>query len=202
MPEPPPSWITLRSSLFEARIDPKGAQLSLLRDARGRDYLWHGDPGIWAGRAPILFPIVGALNGGQFRIGNRRFDLARHGFARGSDFAVVDTTPTSAVFRLTSSTNTLALYPFPFQLDIEYRIDGATLSVMASIRNEGSERMPASLGYHPGFLWPLPFGQPRATHYIEFEHDEPAPIRRINAQGSAVTAKRTNSRCWSKTATG
>lgn len=176
-------WVTLRSPLLEARIDPKGAQLSSLRDAQGRDFLWHGDPAIWAGRAPILFPVVGALNGGHFRLGSRHFPLARHGFARGSDFEVVNATPTAAVLRLTSSPNTLALYPFAFELDIEYRIDGSTLSVMASIRNEGSERMPASLGYHPGFLWPLPSGQPRAAHCIEFEHEEPAPIRRIDAQG-------------------
>jgi galactose mutarotase-like enzyme len=179
----PQPWITLRSPLLEARIDPKGAQLSSLSDAQGRDYLWNGDPGVWAGRAPILFPIVGALQGGQYRIGNRHYSLSRHGFARGSDFAVVNTTPTTAVFRLNSSASTLALYPFPFQLDIEYRIEGSTLSVIGSLRNEGSDRMPASLGYHPGFLWPLAVGQPRAMHSIEFEHEEPAPIRRIDAQG-------------------
>jgi galactose mutarotase-like enzyme len=31
--------------------------------------------------------------------------------------------------------------------------------------------------------WPLPFGQPRAAHFIEFENAEPAPIRRLDAAG-------------------
>ena len=43
--------------------------------------------------------------------------------------------------------------------------------------------MPASLGFHPGFSWPLPSGNARSKHFIEFEHEEPAPIRRIDAQG-------------------
>ncbi len=43
--------------------------------------------------------------------------------------------------------------------------------------------MPASFGYHPGFRWPLPFGQPRARHFIEFEREEPAAVRRIDAAG-------------------
>ncbi|MEQ1580791.1 MAG: aldose 1-epimerase family protein [Steroidobacteraceae bacterium] len=176
------NWISLRSSALEVKVDPQGAQLSSLRDAQGREYLWHGDPAIWAGRAPILFPIVGALNDGQFRHGGRRYRLGRHGFARGSLFALVNSSPTSAVFRRQSTADTLAVYPFPFRLDIEYQLEGHTLAITASVCNDGDERMPASLGFHPGFLWPLPDCQ-RAGHSIEFDDEEPAPIRRIDAQG-------------------
>ena len=56
-------WVALESDALSAAIDPQGAQLSLLRDAAGRDLLWDGDPAIWKGRAPLLFPIVGALCG-------------------------------------------------------------------------------------------------------------------------------------------
>jgi galactose mutarotase-like enzyme len=43
--------------------------------------------------------------------------------------------------------------------------------------------MPASCGYHPGFRWPLPYGEPRALHFIQFASEEPGPVRRIDAQG-------------------
>ncbi len=175
-------WIALRSPELVVHIDPQGAQLSSLRDSRGCEYLWHGDPAFWAGRAPILFPVVGALNGGQYRIGTRRFHLGRHGFARGSLFALLDSSPTTAVFRLQSTADTLAVYPFPFRLDIDYRLEGHTLAITAFVFNAGDQRMPASLGYHPGFLWPLP-NCDRADHYIEFHNEEPAQIRRIDAQG-------------------
>jgi galactose mutarotase-like enzyme len=43
--------------------------------------------------------------------------------------------------------------------------------------------MPASFGYHPAFRWPLPYGEARAAHRIEFASDEPSPVRRLDANG-------------------
>jgi galactose mutarotase-like enzyme len=57
------------------------------------------------------------------------------------------------------------------------------LSVSTAVRNLGDTDMLASFGYHPGFRWPLPFGPPRAAHFIEFETDEPDDVRRIDAAG-------------------
>jgi galactose mutarotase-like enzyme len=51
------------------------------------------------------------------------------------------------------------------------------------VKNAGDAVMPASFGYHPGFRWPLPFGRARASHFIEFANDEPAPMRRLDADG-------------------
>jgi galactose mutarotase-like enzyme len=179
----PGSWIKVRSAALTAEINPLGAQLSILRDRDGRDLLWNGDAAVWAGRAPILFPIVGSLAGGTYRLGSRSFALSRHGFARGKPFEVLATTGSSASFRLRADESTLAVYPFPFELEVSYVLASATLSVTASVRNTGSEPLPASLGFHPALLWPLPYGGPRTAHFIEFEADEPAPIRRIDADG-------------------
>jgi len=165
-----------------AEIDPQGAQLSTLRDGT-LDLLWDGNPALWTGRAPILFPIVGALVGGSYRLGTETYHLSRHGFARGKAFSIVNTTPSSALFRLSVDDATLQAYPFHFELDVQFAIDDATLSVTTTVRNKGNEPMPASVGYHPGFRWPLPYGQPRASHFIEFEADEPEPVRRIGTDG-------------------
>jgi galactose mutarotase-like enzyme len=177
------SWVKVRSAALSAEINPLGAQLSILRDRDARDLLWNGEAAVWASRAPILFPIVGSLAGGRYRLGHRSFALSRHGFARGKLFEVVATTPSSATFRLRADDSTLAVYPFPFELDVSYVLASSTLSVTALVRNTGNEPMPASLGFHPGLRWPLPYGATRGEHFIEFEADEPAPIRRINAEG-------------------
>jgi galactose mutarotase-like enzyme len=84
---------------------------------------------------------------------------------------------------LRADDSTLAVYPFPFELEVSYVLASSTLSVTASVRNTGSEALPASLGFHPALLWPLPYGAPRTAHFIEFEADEPAPVRRIDAEG-------------------
>jgi galactose mutarotase-like enzyme len=176
-------WIALRSTRLSAEINPLGAQLSVLRDPAGRDLLWDGDPAVWAGRAPILFPIVGTLAGGRYRVGSRTYQLPRHGFARGKPFEVLATTSSQADFRLQADESTLQVYPFHFQLDVRFELNEATVVVTSTVRNLGREDMPASIGYHPGFRWPLPYGQPRAAHFIEFAQDEGPSIRRLDAQG-------------------
>jgi galactose mutarotase-like enzyme len=176
-------WVQLSSTDLHVEVNPLGAQLSVLRDRAGRDWLWDGNASIWAGRAPILFPTVGEVAGGSYRLGAQSYRLGRHGFARGKLFEVVSTTAAQATFRLKTDPTTLEIYPFPFEFDVRFEVSGPKLSVTASVRNPGSANMPASVGFHPAFRWPLPFGRARAAHFIEFEQDEPAPIRRLTSAG-------------------
>jgi galactose mutarotase-like enzyme len=175
--------VSLSSRELTAEINPFGAQLSTLRDGAGRDLLWGGDPSFWAGRAPLLFPIVGALAGNSYRLGSDIYHLPRHGFARSKLFEIVDSTSATATFRLKADEASLRVYPFRFELDVRFALDGPTLSVTMCARNSGDEDMPASFGYHPAFRWPLPFGQARAAHFIEFSAEESAAIRRLDAAG-------------------
>lgn len=177
------AWLRLHSDSLTAAIDPQGAQLSMLRDAAGQDLLWDGDPKFWNGRAPVLFPIVGTLNGGHYRWRGRRYALSRHGFARGRGFKVLHEDAHNAVLRLQADADTNAVYPFRFELDLAFRLAGNALSIEAIVRNTDDQPMPASVGFHPAFRWPLPGGPPRGRQFIEFEHDEPAPIRRLDANG-------------------
>ncbi len=183
MSNPRSAWISLNSGDLTAEIDPLGAQLSILKDRTGRDLLWNGNASIWTGRAPLLFPIVGALVEGTYRLGSELHHLSRHGFARGSPFQLIDLGRASAAFRLNSDDGLFERYPFHFELDVHYRLEGSTLSTTALIRNLGAEDMPASFGFHPGFNWPLPFGHARSSHFIEFEVDEPSPVRRLDHDG-------------------
>ncbi len=183
MPEPHSSWVSLSSAELHAQIDPLGAQLSILQDREGRDLLWSGDPAVWAGRAPLLFPIVGELAGGRYRIGSNEYPLSRHGFARRRQFSVLTATADEALFRLVADEATLQVYPFRFELDVRFSLQGAALNVATSVRNLGTGVLLASFGYHPALRWPLPFGGARAEHFIEFAVDEPAPVRRLDGAG-------------------
>jgi galactose mutarotase-like enzyme len=185
------AWIPVSSAELSAAIDPMGAQLSVLRDRDGRDLLWDGDPAIWAGRAPLLFPTVGNLAAGSYRLGSKTYHLPRHGFARTKPFEVVETTAAGATFRLKADEETLRVYPFRFELDVSFAIDGPSLLVTMTARNAGDADMPASFGYHPAFRWPLPYQQPRAAHFLEFAQSEPAPIKRLNTDGLLEAAGRT-----------
>jgi len=178
------SHVHIRSEGLSAEIDPFGAQLFALRDADGKDLLWDGDPTFWTGRAPVLFPIVGALNGDRYRLGEREFSLPKHGFARHRLFEIVEASVDRAVFRLRWDEETLAVYPFQFELDLAFALTGASLTITATVRNlDPDASMPASFGFHPALRRPLPYGQPRADHALVFEHDELAPIRRVDTDG-------------------
>lgn len=170
--------VTISSPQLRAEVSADGAELVRLQDGQGRDWLWDGDPAFWTGRSPLLFPIVGRVRNDRIRVDGLEYELPRHGFARTSRFEIEEAAPTQCRLRLRSSEATLQRYPFPFQLDMIYSVEGAGLSITAAVTNIGSSGMPASFGFHPAFRWPLPYDAPREVHEIRLEQEETAPIRR------------------------
>ncbi|KPF91710.1 aldose epimerase [Novosphingobium sp. AAP83] len=177
--------IAITNGELTARINPLGAELWSLTDGDAREYLTDADPAFWGGHAPLLFPIVGSLNGDVLRLDRREYALPRHGFARRSMFAPVHVEGAEARFRLTDSPDTRKVYPFGFVLEMAYRLDGMTLVMEASVTNPNGEALPFNFGYHPAFAWPLPGGADKAAHKLVFEKAEPQDVRRV-ASGTGV----------------
>ncbi len=142
-----------------------------------------GDPAYWSGRAPLLFPIVGRLNEDRLRLGGTNYTMLKHGFARKSDFTLIEQSGDAVRFRLTDSTETRAQYPFAFELDAHFCVDDKTLHMSVTVRNTGDTDLPFSFGYHPAFAWPVPGGGARADHQMHFEADEPAALSRLTLDG-------------------
>lgn len=176
------SCVEIAGTGLRARIDPLGAELVSLRDADGRELMTDADPAFWTGHAPLLFPVVGRLNGDVLRIDGAEHLMKQHGFARRSTFALVEHDAAHTTFLLEDSAETRAAYPRAFTLRVTYAITGASLSITAEIANRETKRsLPASFGFHPAFAWPLPYGHPRGDHRIAFEADEPAALRALSA---------------------
>lgn len=175
--------IEIASDRLTAAINPFGAELSSLRDGKGRELMTDADPAFWAGRAPLLFPIVGRLADDKYRVDGNEYPLPQHGFARRQTFDLVEQAPDRAVFRLTDNEATRAVYPFAFALDAAFALAGATLAMDITVTNTGDRDMPASFGFHPAFAWPLPYGRARADHRIVFEKPEPAELSAIVVGG-------------------
>jgi galactose mutarotase-like enzyme len=172
-------FIEIASDVLTASINPHGAELSHLRDAHGRELMTDADPAFWAGRAPLLFPIVGRLMDDRYRLDGQEYALPQHGFARRQRFELVEQAADRAVFRLRDNGATRAVYPFAFTLDAAFALAGATLRMDVTVINAGDKPMPASFGFHPAFAWPLPFGAAREDHRIVFEKVEPAELSAI-----------------------
>lgn len=158
---------TLSSPETTATISAIGAELGSLR-AFGTEYLWQGDPSYWAGRSPVLFPFVGRLTGGAYRLGGRQFPMEIHGFARKMPFTLEDAREDALCLLLTDDAETYAQYPFHFELRIAYRLQACRLQVEYEVLNLSEETMYFGLGGHPGFNLPLNEGLDFADYSLEF----------------------------------
>src|SRR5690606_10714505 len=180
--------VAISNGPLTARINPLGAELWSLTDEAGREYMTDADPAFWSGHAPLLFPIVGALSGGRYRLGEAVYELPKHGFARHSRFELIEAAGDKARFRLVDSPETRAVYPFAFALEAEFALEGSCLTTTVTVSNLSDGAMPFSFGFHPAFAWPLPGGGDKSAHRIAFAREEPAPVRRIDpVSGTLLT---------------
>ncbi|WP_419898344.1 aldose 1-epimerase family protein [Roseomonas sp. USHLN139] len=163
-----------------ATIQAAGAELVSLRDRAGAEYLWQAGPA-WRRHAPLLFPIVGRLANDTLRHGGRSYRMTQHGFARDRRFAWVARAADRCRLRLVDDAESRALYPFAFQLEVEYRIEGGRLAVRSQIANTGKAPLPCSFGAHPAFRWPLVEGAPKDAHRLTFAQAETGPSLRLEA---------------------
>ena len=74
---------------------------------------------------------------------------------------------------------TRSRYPFAFRLEVTYAVIGADLAVTCESTNTGDEILPASIGAHPAFNWPLLPEVAKENTCLTFSDDETAPIRRL-----------------------
>lgn len=160
-----------------ATIRADGAELCSLRDEAGRELLWQAGP-LWPNHSPVLFPIVGQVGGDRIRVGGETYPLTRHGFARRRRFAWVGQGARTCSLALQDDAETRAVFPFAFRLEIAYRIEAGSLHVDYAVSNPGPEVLPASLGAHPAFRWPLAGGG-QTDYRLEFDLPEPASIHRL-----------------------
>ncbi len=180
--------VILRGGRFQAVIDPLGAELKSLYDTQQqREYMWCGDPAWWNGTAPVLFPVIGGLNGGFYTYRGRNYELPSHGFARTKEFEVVRSSGGEAVFRLTGDEATRIMYPFDFELLVSFSLDYSGISVSYRVKStSSSQSLLFSIGSHPAFR--LPFDGGILEHYyIQFEHSEHTP--RHYFSGGCLTGK-------------
>ena len=119
---------TVENEFLRVEVDSLGAELASVVDkASGAEMLWQGDPAVWPRRAPILFPYCGKLVNGSFTVEGKQYAGGQHGFARDLEHEFLGCDGTALRFRLTSSAETLALFPFDFVLESTYALEGRTL---------------------------------------------------------------------------
>ena len=147
-----------------------GAELQSLKKD-GKEYLWQGDPMYWGRRSPILFPMVGKVDGGVFRVGGKEDPMGQHGFARDSEF-VKDGD------RYVLAGCPLEKYPFKFELSVRYRADGNRFTAHWEVLNCDRREMHFQIGAHPALLLP-DYREEDAVHgYLRCFDGDGKPVAR------------------------
>jgi galactose mutarotase-like enzyme len=109
----------------------------------------------------------------------RAYPMKQHGFARDQRFQWVERGPTSCTLVLTDNAESRSRYPFAFRLTVTFLLASSGLEVRLEVTNTGEEMLPASIGAHPAFNWPLLGGIEQEAYRLIFSDEEPAPIRRL-----------------------
>ena len=113
---------------------------------------------------PILFPFANRIRDGVFDFGGRHFkvDPPRHGFVRDKSWKVSEIGDsdesgawvTSAFDAEDHKDQILKQYPFPFRVEVTYRLFKGRLTMLTLATNTGPAEMPSSFGIHPYFRLP------------------------------------------------
>lgn len=155
------------------QVDSFGAELKSLKSVpEKREYMWHGDPAYWGRTSPVLFPIVGGLNNGCYRMNGKEYKMGQHGFARDMEFQLKSQVASEIWFSLSSDEETLKRYPCPFLLEIGYELKGRTVVVKWRVTNQEKEPLFFSIGGHPAFLCPIDPGTDQTQYQLVFDAKE------------------------------
>ena len=161
-----------------------GAELRSIKErADETEYLWDGNPQWWKYSSPVLFPIVGKLQDGKYRVNGTEYELPGHGFGRISEYQLVERRQDYIEFALKWSEDTLASYPWKFQLNVAYALKDNTVEVIWKVQNLDDREMVYSIGAHTAFRCPLVQGEEFSDCYLTFNQQEDNINMPLNSKG-------------------
>ena len=160
--------IEIKNDKITAKISTRGAELISVV-AGGKERVWQGNEKSWKGHQPVLFPMCGSLRGKKYTYNGAEYNVRAHGFARNSDFKVVEHGDDKAVLLLTENAETLKAYPFKFEFYVIYELINDSVKTTFKIKNTDTCEMFTSCGSHESFNLGGEIGE---GQQIVFEKDE------------------------------
>lgn len=166
----------IRSNNIELSVRDKGAELFSIK-VNGLEYMWNKKE-IWAKSSPILFPFVGALKDNKYIHNGKEYKMeGKHGFARESNFKLLEKTENKLSYILSSSEETKKIYPFDFDFIVNYEIKSDNeVEMKFIVKNKSENEMYFSVGAHPAFYMPNDYND----YYIKLSNKEDIISYKLN----------------------
>ena len=151
------------------------------------EFLWNGNPDFWKYHSPILFPIVGKVKNGEYRVDGKTYELPQHGLARISEFETILSEKNKIAFQLNYSEDTLKVYPYKFSLIISYELIENSVKISYIVKNLDNKTINFSIGAHPGFMCPLTSTETINDYYFEFNKKENADLITLDISAGLIS---------------
>ena len=160
----------LENDLVVVTISALGAEVrSMVLKKDQSEYIWQGDPKIWTGRAPLVFPIVGRLKEDTYTFEGHTFTMPQHGFGSSTVFSVINHKSDEIVLSLRNTAATYVQYPFRFELRIHYSLKGTTLTKSHTMLNLDDRPLYYAIGGHDGYNLCFREGEVLEDYEIDFQ---------------------------------
>jgi len=145
--------------------------------------LWQADANIWPWHAPNLFPVVGGLINDELLVDGNTYPMKRHGFARLSEFVLLESDEVHATYSLPSSEKTAHIYPYKFDFQVLYTLIDNAVRLTYKLISHDKKTIYFSVGGHPAFNVPFNAGEKYEDYYLEFETEEKLETHMLSPEG-------------------
>lgn len=146
---------TISNEEISITVSCAGAEMQSLKTlANGREFLWQGNPVYWHGRSPILFPAVGGLWNGTYRLHGQEYHMPKHGFMREKVWELEAQTPQSLTYVYKDKGENREAFPWPYEVRVKYALAGRRVKATMMVKNLGDSTMYFQMGGHPGIALP------------------------------------------------
>jgi galactose mutarotase-like enzyme len=163
----------LENKQFKINILKQGAQLcKFINKLNNEDVLWNGNPDFWAKHSPILFPNIGKIKNDFYSINTQTFQLPKHGFVKDVEWDLVNIDTDSITLKTCSTSKTLEIFPFDFELIVSFILSAKGLKVEHLVKNTGLTNLYFSIGAHPAFKIPFHPNSNLNDYDLHFEKNE------------------------------
>ena len=167
---------TIENEYLKLTVTTWGAQVkSVVRKSDGVEHIWQADKNVWGYHAPILFPHTGKVVDGVIEAKGGVYESKQHGFARLMEHELVAMTEDTIVMELRANDETLAKFPYEFNLVSTFTLENDTLHHTLTVENWDEEELPFGIGYHPAFNVPFDSQHVATDYELRFSEME-SPI--------------------------
>ena len=165
--------MNIKNEIAQIAFKSEGAEITSFKlNNNDTEFMWQGDAKYWAGRNPILFPMVGSTHDKLLHIDGKEYTMGNHGFCRKANFKTESINDTSITFSYETNEETLAQYPFDFKISVTYTLIDSKCLISYQIDNRGEIDMPFNFGLHPAFNCPIDPSKKYSDYTVKFACNE------------------------------